>query len=269
MSDEAPVEKRCTKCGEVKPIDAFYKKGGKQKGYETHCKACKSQSGKAHYAANAEAICKHQHEYRAANIEMLREREAESRRLYMQKYRHANGEILREQQRARRQANPDKYRQQGKAWRTAHAVHLREYVKTYGATYRAANPEKFREYNRQYREANKEKIIEFQRQYHINNPDATRIKHARRRARMEGIEGHFTIQEIHDMRIAQAGICAYCQRQYDPNHLEIEHIIPVAQGGSDDIFNICLACPTCNRSKGNRTPGQWINRWYERKPKDL
>jgi hypothetical protein len=31
--------------------------------------------------------------------------------------------------------------------------------------------------------------------------------------------------------------------------LEIEHIIPLARGGSDDESNLWLACPTCNGHK--------------------
>lgn len=36
-----PSEKRCTKCGLVKPISDFYKRNKKKGGYETQCKACK------------------------------------------------------------------------------------------------------------------------------------------------------------------------------------------------------------------------------------
>ena len=33
---------------------------------------------------------------------------------------------------------------------------------------------------------------------------------------------------------------------------EIDHIIPIAKGGTDDLDNLCLACPECNRYKRNR-----------------
>ncbi len=35
--------------------------------------------------------------------------------------------------------------------------------------------------------------------------------------------------------------------------LEIEHLIPVSKGGSDDEENLWLACPLCNAYKGNQT----------------
>jgi hypothetical protein len=35
--------------------------------------------------------------------------------------------------------------------------------------------------------------------------------------------------------------------------LEIEHLIPRAQGGTDEEENLWLCCPLCNRHKGNLT----------------
>jgi hypothetical protein len=34
--------------------------------------------------------------------------------------------------------------------------------------------------------------------------------------------------------------------------LEIEHIIPIAKGGSNDESNLWLACPICNRYKSDK-----------------
>ena len=44
--------------------------------------------------------------------------------------------------------------------------------------------------------------------------------------------------------------CAYCGVKDVP--LELEHIQPKSQGGSDRIYNLCLACHKCNQRKGNR-----------------
>ena len=37
--------------------------------------------------------------------------------------------------------------------------------------------------------------------------------------------------------------------------LEIEHIIPISKGGSDDESNLWLACPICNRHKAHKVTG--------------
>jgi hypothetical protein len=35
--------------------------------------------------------------------------------------------------------------------------------------------------------------------------------------------------------------------------LDIEHIVPLAQGGKTEEANLWLACPLCNRYKGSKT----------------
>lgn len=51
--------------------------------------------------------------------------------------------------------------------------------------------------------------------------------------------------------------CGYC---LSPQHLvmarlEIDHIIPVSKGGSNDESNLWLACPICNRYKSDKIVG--------------
>ena len=55
--------------------------------------------------------------------------------------------------------------------------------------------------------------------------------------------------------------CCYCGRTRGVNllrgdRLEREHIIPLAQNGSDVWENVVTACSTCNHAKGNKTPEQ-------------
>jgi hypothetical protein len=57
------------------------------------------------------------------------------------------------------------------------------------------------------------------------------------------------------VRVAARNRGGYC---LSPQHLvmarlEIEHIIPLSQGGSSDESNLWLACPLCNRYKGDKT----------------
>jgi 5-methylcytosine-specific restriction endonuclease McrA len=44
--------------------------------------------------------------------------------------------------------------------------------------------------------------------------------------------------------------CVYCDRQHLP--LQVEHIQPRAQGGTDRISNLTLACEACNQAKGTQ-----------------
>lgn len=49
--------------------------------------------------------------------------------------------------------------------------------------------------------------------------------------------------------------CGYCltPRVFTAKLLHIEHIIPIAAGGSSEIENLWLACDLCNSRKGTRT----------------
>jgi hypothetical protein len=51
--------------------------------------------------------------------------------------------------------------------------------------------------------------------------------------------------------------CGYClsPQRLVMARLEIEHIIPISKGGSNDESNLWLACPLCNRYKSDKTTG--------------
>jgi HNH endonuclease len=46
--------------------------------------------------------------------------------------------------------------------------------------------------------------------------------------------------------------CEYCRVRQDDrlSKFQIDHIIPLKHGGSDEIENLCLACLKCNGYKG-------------------
>ena len=48
--------------------------------------------------------------------------------------------------------------------------------------------------------------------------------------------------------------CGYCRTSQliSAAQMHVEHIIPLAKGGSDDEENLCLACAWCNSYKGSK-----------------
>ena len=57
------------------------------------------------------------------------------------------------------------------------------------------------------------------------------------------------------VRLAARNRCGYC---LSPQHLvmarlEIEHIIPLAHGGTNEESNLWLACPICNGHKSDKS----------------
>ena len=45
--------------------------------------------------------------------------------------------------------------------------------------------------------------------------------------------------------------CEYClsQEKFSPSQFSIDHIIPTAKLGEDDLDNLCYACQACNNHK--------------------
>lgn len=43
--------------------------------------------------------------------------------------------------------------------------------------------------------------------------------------------------------------CLYCGRTSPDVVLEVDHIVPVCEGGSDDVINLTTSCWDCNRGK--------------------
>lgn len=52
--------------------------------------------------------------------------------------------------------------------------------------------------------------------------------------------------------------CRYCGAQADQAKLVIDHIIPVAKGGTNDPVNLITACEPCNQGKTDREIGQAV-----------
>ena len=46
--------------------------------------------------------------------------------------------------------------------------------------------------------------------------------------------------------------CQYCGRKSPDVILEVDHIVPVAEGGTNDLLNLVTSCRDCNRGKGKK-----------------
>lgn len=49
-------------------------------------------------------------------------------------------------------------------------------------------------------------------------------------------------------------VCVYCAAT---ENIEIDHVLPVSRGGTDDFENLVPACGPCNRSKGAKLIEEW------------
>ena len=56
--------------------------------------------------------------------------------------------------------------------------------------------------------------------------------------------------------------CAYCgikASETPEGYLTRDHIIPISEGGDDNIDNIAPACRACSKEKGAKLPGHGVS----------
>lgn len=61
------------------------------------------------------------------------------------------------------------------------------------------------------------------------------------------------------------GHCAYCGCELEYKDMQVDHVLAVGRGGSNDVDNLLPACRQCNYDKHERT----IERFRERLSKEL
>lgn len=49
-------------------------------------------------------------------------------------------------------------------------------------------------------------------------------------------------------------ICQYCGKNFEPRHLNIDHVIPRDKGGATNWENVVTSCVPCNSRKANKLP---------------
>jgi 5-methylcytosine-specific restriction endonuclease McrA len=78
-------------------------------------------------------------------------------------------------------------------------------------------------------------------------------------AEISGVEyqqGELTGYEVREYLLEKFGRrCVYCKAENVL--LQVEHINPRGQGGSNRVSNLTLACESCNKAKGNQTAAEF------------
>jgi 5-methylcytosine-specific restriction endonuclease McrA len=152
-------------------------------------------------------------------------------------------------------------REYGRRYRTDYPDKIRERHRRYYAK----NTEKVNEYQRRYYAENAEKECEYQRRYRADNPLAVRASEQRRRSRIISADGTHTADDIRLQLKSQTDKrgnlrCWWCGKPIKANGYHVDHRVPLARGGSNTPENLCISCPTCNKSKGAKLPQEWNGR---------
>jgi 5-methylcytosine-specific restriction endonuclease McrA len=117
----------------------------------------------------------------------------------------------------------------------------------------AANREKLIAQSGAWKRANKDKVAASFKKNRPKHMLQYRLKEQRRRARKVSAGGTFTQDDVSDIRRLQKGKCALCKCSIKKRY-HIDHIMPLALGGSNFRSNIQLLCAPCNLSKHAKHP---------------
>ena len=101
---------------------------------------------------------------------------------------------------------------------------------------------------------NRERCNANNRKWESENREYGRIKCTNRRQKLRGTLSKDLLPKL---MVLQKGRCAICHK--DLNKLEkrkihLDHIMPLALGGSNEDYNIQLLCQTCNNKKSAKDP---------------
>ncbi|WP_416367040.1 HNH endonuclease [Rhodopseudomonas palustris] len=149
---------------------------------------------------------------------------------------------------ARYEADVDKNRESARSWARDNAQRVRANV----AAWQELNRERLPGYQKNWRSKNGASVRAAAKRYAKKYPEKIRIKQANRRAKKRAALGSYTSSDVVEIRELQRGRCAYCPTALDKFH--IDHIIPLAKGGTNYRSNIQLLCQPCNNKKYSHDP---------------
>ncbi len=132
-------------------------------------------------------------------------------------------------------------------------VKNQENIKNYMGAYREKNQEKLKLQTQEYRQKNVEMLREKASLYAKANPLKRRVSEGHRRAKMSGANGKHTASDIRRIHAKQGYKCACCGVDTKTKY-HVDHIMPLALGGSNDPLNLQILCQLCNTQKSWRHP---------------
>lgn len=129
------------------------------------------------------------------------------------------------------------------------AVKRAEEKRQYQRAYYRRNAEAERDRVRSWNAENKDKKRSSYRTWAKANPQIVQSVRHRHRARQLSAPGTYTPEEWLDRLSEYGGVCPCCGRVAE---LTVDHIIPLAKGGTNWIWNLQPLCFSCNSAKSDR-----------------
>ncbi len=77
------------------------------------------------------------------------------------------------------------------------------------------------------------------------------------RARKCGANGELDVAGLRDRILASSGRCEWCGENLVRGTFELDHVVSLNRGGRNETDNLVVACPDCNRRKGQKHPARF------------
>lgn len=127
--------------------------------------------------------------------------------------------------------------------------------RSYAATYRKnSNKTEMAAYHEKYRAANREKINIYAKSYRakVENKESIRVHKINRKVKIK-TSGKLSPWIVKKLFILQRGLCPCCKQHLGADY-HIDHIFPLALGGTNVDSNVQLLRSTCNLNKNAKHP---------------
>jgi 5-methylcytosine-specific restriction endonuclease McrA len=98
------------------------------------------------------------------------------------------------------------------------------------------------------------------RQQYVANPEKAQAHNRNTRARRRRAPGRHTAADVRHLFEVQRGACAGCDAvlvKGGKGRYHVDHVMPLALGGSNWPENLQLLCPPCNHTKHAKHPDDW------------
>lgn len=254
----------CKRCHTVKPRNNF------SPARLHSCHECEKKAAKEYRDRHPGKAALDSARWRSENPE----RRIEMQRAYCEKRRGSGA--------SKRQywANPERRRAQSREWGRKHSADRVEYRKKYyaenketlrakrlenidayrsqQAEYRRKNKDKINAKTRAWYEANRDRARRVAKEWIRNNRDKALAAKMNRRALESRAHGLATAAQIRARVEFYGGRCAYCGSEYS----HIDHVIPLARGGTNWPSNLRPACESCNKHKWTLGLSEFLNRLH-------
>lgn len=223
--------KRCSCCLRERDRSEFFRCKSCKDGLRGECKECVATKQKLYNAKNAEQIARAKKKAYGAKKGEISARNAE--------YYKANAIRIRENVKRWAKENPERLARTRKA-------------------YQEANRDALLKKKAEYRSANRDLVREQSRQWYAENRDRIRPSRKAAKAVRRGAPGKITAAEVQEVVTLQKARCAVCGVKIMKGHWHLDHITPIAKGGTNSKTNVQALCPPCNLSKSAKDPIEFM-----------